>query len=112
MNKNKTIDLTNIGEKHSKKTEKMFKIISKKNDGSKVKAYEYKCKSNENIIDGNILTYPTELLLGLKELKNNPNLVKNNIDILTSDIATFDKIDDSWYEYGNILKRNLSKVNN
>lgn len=52
------------------------------------------------------------LISRCKELKNNPDLVKNNIDILTSDIATFDKIDDSWYEYGNILKRNLSKVNN
>lgn len=52
------------------------------------------------------------LISRCKELKNHPDLVKNNIDILTSDIATFDKIDDSWYEYGNILKRNLSKVNN
>ena len=52
------------------------------------------------------------LISRCKELKNHPDLVKNNIGILTSDIATFDKIDDSWYEYGNILKRNLSKVNN
>lgn len=51
------------------------------------------------------------LISRCKELKNHPGLVKNNIGILTSDIAKFDKIDDSWYEYGNILRRNLSKLN-
>lgn len=52
------------------------------------------------------------LMSRCKDIKNNPALSRENIDILTSDILTFEKIDDSWYEYGNTLKRNLSKVKN
>lgn len=74
------IDLTKLEEKNSKKIAKTFKSFQKEsNISNKVKVYEYKLKTNESIncLD-DILSYPTELLLGLKELKNNSIDISNS----------------------------------
>ena len=51
------------------------------------------------------------LMSRCKELKNNPQLVDANIDVLNSDIATFEKMEDPWFGYVSTLKRNLAKIN-
>lgn len=75
MTKSKAIkvDLAKLEEKHNKQTEKIFKNIlaSDGNNEEKIGLYNYTIKKGQDINVNNILSYPTDLLLGLKELKNN-----------------------------------------
>jgi len=72
-------DLSKLEEKNSKKIIKTFNGLQKESNlTQKTKVYEYKLKSKENIdCLTNVLSYPTELLLGLKELKNNSIDISN-----------------------------------
>ena len=79
------INLSKLEEKHFKQTEKAFKNILKINEESeeKVNLYNYTIKKGQDINVNNVLSYPTDLLLGLKELKNNSVDI---VDVYTEEV--------------------------